>query len=159
VLLEDAPGLVGRDLVAQERLVLAHDLAHARLDAIEVVGGEGDAPRQLEVVVEAVFHRGADAEGGVGEQVEHRLGQHVGGRVADDVEAVVAVGGDDADRVAVVQLGGQVALLAVDDGHDRRFGQRPPDGRRQVTRRGARGQGAGGTVGQRDLDLWHEGRG
>ena len=43
------------------------------------------ARRELEVVVEAVLDRRADGEGGPREQVEHRLGQHVGRRVADRV--------------------------------------------------------------------------
>ena len=81
---------------------LVDDLAHAGVDAVEVLGRERGAVRQLEVVVEAVLDRRADAEGGVGEQVEHRLGQHVGRRVADRVEAPRAVGGDDGHAVAVV---------------------------------------------------------
>ena len=107
---EDLAGLVGRDLVAHERLALVDDLAHAGVDAVEVVGRERGAARQLEVVVEAVLDRRPDAEGGLGEQVEHRLGQHVGRRVADRVQAPLAVGGDDGDPVAVGQLGAEVAL-------------------------------------------------
>jgi hypothetical protein len=76
---EDLAGVVGRDLLTHERLVLVDDLPHAGVDALEVLGGERRPARQLEVVVEAVLHRRPDAEGGVREQVEDRLGQHVGG--------------------------------------------------------------------------------
>ncbi len=85
-----------------EGLRLGQQLAHAGLDPAQVVFVEGPTLGQLEVVVEAVLDGRADAEGGAGEQIEHRLGQDVGRRVADDVEAIVAVGGDDGDPVAVV---------------------------------------------------------
>ena len=156
---EDLAGLVGRDLVAHERLVLVDDLAHAGVDAVEVVGRERGAVRQLEVVVEAVLDRRADAERGAGEQVEHRLGQHVGRRVADRVQAPLAVGRDDGDAVAVGQLGAEVALLAVDLGDDRRLGQPRTDALGQAERGGARRHGPRGTVGQGDRDVGHGRRG
>jgi hypothetical protein len=156
---EDGPGVGGRDLVAQERLVLVDDLAHAGVDAIEVVGREGGPVRQVEVVVEAVLDRRADAERGVGEQVEHRLGQHVGGRVADRVQALLAVGGDDGHAVAVGQLGRQVALLAVDLGDHRRLGQPGADALRQAERSRAGRERTLRSVGQGDVDLGHGCRG
>ena len=66
-----------------EGLVLLDDLAHARLDAAEVVVGEVLAVRQLEVVVEAVGDRRSDRVLGAGEQVEDRLGHEVGGGVPE----------------------------------------------------------------------------
>jgi hypothetical protein len=42
---EDLAGVVGRDLVPHERLVLVDDLAHAGVDAVEVVGRERGAAR------------------------------------------------------------------------------------------------------------------
>ena len=90
------------DLVADEGLRLGDDLAHAGVDALEVVGDERAAVGQLEVVVEAVLDGRADGEGGAGEQVEHGLGQHVGRRVADREQAPRRlVLGDDGDLVAV----------------------------------------------------------
>ena len=85
------------DLVADERLVLGDDLAHAGLDPLEVVGAERAAVGQLEVVVEAVLDRRADGERGPREQVEHGLRQHVGRRVA---ERVAALGRDVAVTMA-----------------------------------------------------------
>jgi hypothetical protein len=40
---EDLAGVVGRDLLAEERLALVDDLAHAHVDALEVLGREGGA--------------------------------------------------------------------------------------------------------------------
>jgi hypothetical protein len=42
---EDPAGVVGRDLIAHERLLLVDDLAHAGVDAVEVVRREGGATR------------------------------------------------------------------------------------------------------------------
>ena len=55
----------------------------------------------LEVVVEAVFDRRPDAELRHREEVLDRLGHHVGGGVAQDVERLGAAVGDDLDGVAV----------------------------------------------------------
>jgi hypothetical protein len=57
---ERGDGVLAVELLAHEGLVGLHDLAHARLDALEVVVGEVLAARELEVVVEAVGDRGAD---------------------------------------------------------------------------------------------------
>src|SRR5690606_18805581 len=149
----------GGQLVAHERLPLGDDLPHAGLDALEVLGLERRAPGQLEVVVEAVLDRRADAEGGPREEVEHRLGEDVGGRVADRGGAAFAVGRDDGDAVAVVQLGGEVALLAVDLGDDGVAGQAGTDAAGQVERGRALLHRARGTVGQRHSDLGHGRRG
>src|SRR3546814_260426 len=104
---EDLPGLVGVDLALHEGLGLLQDRPHALLDAGQVVLVEGAPVGQLEVVVEAVLHGRADAERGPGEQLEHRLGQHMGRGVADDVETLVRVGRDDGDGVAVGELVGR----------------------------------------------------
>ena len=99
------------ELVAHERLRLGDDLAHPRLDALEVLLDERAAVRQLEVVVEAVLDGRADAERGAREQVEHGLGEHVGRGVADREAgpralSAVTIG----DLVAVVERPTQVAL-------------------------------------------------
>ncbi len=141
------------DLVAHERLALGDDLAHAGVEALEVVGREGLAPGQLEVVVEAVGDGRADGEGGAGELVEHGLGQHVGGRVAQREQPAIALLDDDGHVVAVGQDPVEVALDPVDAGDDRGLGQPRPDRRGQVGRGRAGGQAPIRTVGQRDGDL------
>src|SRR5438552_2983076 len=72
-----------------ERQVLLGDLAHLRLDLFEVVWGQ--RAREIEVVVEAVGDRWSEAELRPREQLEHRAGHHVRGRMAQRVELLVAV--------------------------------------------------------------------
>ena len=106
------PGLlVGHD-PAGEALALLDDLAHPRLDGLQVIGGERLG--HVEVVVEAVVDRRADAELGLREQLLHGLGHDVRGRVAQDVAAVVAGDVHRLHDVPVGQRPGQVAQLTVD---------------------------------------------
>ena len=65
------------------------DLLHALLERREVVGGE--RALDVEVVVEAVADRRADAELGLREQLLHRLREHVRGRVPQHRAAVLGV--------------------------------------------------------------------
>ena len=85
-------------LVAFEGLVGIDDEAHTHLDRLQVLVAEGGATWQLEVVVEAVLDRWADGVGGAGPQVQHGLGQHVGRRMPDRVEPVIAARRHDRDR-------------------------------------------------------------
>ena len=57
-LLEEADGLVARQLAARDFVGLLDDLGHLGLDAGQVLGGEGFG--QVEVVVVAVGERRAD---------------------------------------------------------------------------------------------------
>ena len=97
---------------AREALALLDDLAHPGLDLLEVLRHERGL--DVEVVVEAVTDRRSDAELGVREQVLHRLRQHVGGRVPQDVVAVGRVDGHALDGVPVGELVRQVAQGPVD---------------------------------------------
>ena len=108
--------LVVGDRSALEALVLLDDLAHPGLDLLEVLGHERGL--HVEVVVEAVLHRRPDAELCVGEQVLDRLGEHVRGRVPQDVAPVGAVDLHRLHLVAVTELVRQVAQVAVDPGRD-----------------------------------------
>ena len=85
-------------LVAFEGLVGIDDEAHTHLDRLQVLVAEGGATGQLEVVVEAVLDRWADGVGGAGPQVQHGLGQHVGRRMPDRVEPVIAARRHDRHR-------------------------------------------------------------
>ena len=98
-----------------------------------------DALGEVEVVVEAVLDRRADRDLHAGEQLERRGGQHVGGVVADEVERLGALGGDDLQR-ALDERRGEVADLALLHDGQRGAGEAGADGRRGV--------GAGGAVGQ-----------
>ena len=107
------------DLAAGEVLPGADDLGHLLLEGREVLGGEG--PLGVEVVVEAVLDRRADAEPGAGEQLLHGLGEHVRGRVPDDRAPVGAGRGDRLDLGVGVR--GPVQVLEVTGGDAR--GRRP----------------------------------
>jgi hypothetical protein len=157
---EHLTGAVLGELVAHERLGLGQDLPHPGLDAVEVLGYEGagaavGARRELEVVVEAVLHRRADGERGAGEQLQHRLGHHVGGGVADRVQPTLGRGRDDLDLVAVGQLPVEVALGAVHHPDDGVLGQSAADPRGQLDHGGAGGNRSLRVVGQRDRDVGH----
>ena len=94
-----------------EQLAVFDDGLHPLLQRLEVFGGEGG--RHVEVVVEAVGNRRADAELRIGEQFLDGLGEHVGGRVTDDAAALVAVGGHR-DHLGIGLRGpAQIAQLAL----------------------------------------------
>ena len=99
LLFEGVERLEPVELGAREGLLLGDDLVHALLDRLEVLGRE--RATDVEVVVEAVLDRRADAELGHREEVLDGLGHHVSRRVAQDVECFGALVGDDLDRVAV----------------------------------------------------------
>ena len=89
-------GIVERVVApAREPLPGLDDLPHRRLQRTEVVGRErgGD----VEVVVEAVGDRRADAQLGLGVQLLDGLREHVCRGVPDDAAAVLRVGGDGLD--------------------------------------------------------------
>ena len=117
-------GLVGQlltplvlgDVAAHEALPLLDDPLHALLDLAQHLGGDG--VDGAEVVVEAVGDEGADAEVDVREHLLDGLRHHVGGAVAQDVEAVLAGQGDGLDDGAGRDLALQVPGLAVDAHRD-----------------------------------------
>ena len=152
---EQRQPFVGGELVALEGLVLGDDLAHAGLDALEVVVGERLAVGQVEVVVEAVLDGRADGERGPRVEAEHGLGEQVGGGVAERRQAPLGVGGDDLDRGAVGQGSGEVALVAVDDRDEGVLGQALADVGGQIGPGGALGQRSARSVGQRHGDVGH----
>ncbi len=108
---EVGDGRIAVDHFARDLFVAVDDLAHARLDRRQVVQGEGLVAG--EVVEEAVLDIGADGHLGSGEQLLHRLGQQVGGVVADHLQGFGGVAGDDLDRPGALDRPVEVAQLAV----------------------------------------------
>ena len=155
--------LVGEDLetlgkivlLPHERLVLGDDVADLGLDARQVVVMESGTARQLEVVVEAVLDGRADREVGPGHSSEHRLGQHVRGRVAQDLPARRRAGGDDRDAGAIGELGREVDGAPVHGGRDGILGQPAADGLGELADRGPASQLLGGAVREPNLNLVH----
>jgi len=106
----------------------------------------------VEVVVEAVLDRRADGDLGAGEQLLHRLGQNVGGVVADGLQRLRIVAHDQFEVAGAAQRAVQVALFAVQSDQRRALGQRRRDGGGDVTARGVVGILARCAVGEFEVD-------
>ena len=123
--LEMGDGLAAIPHLAGDRLVAIDDLAHPRLDLAQVVQGKRFGAG--EVVIEPVLDVGADSHLRVGEQLLHRLRQHVRGVVADDLQGLGAIAGDDLQRAAAFQRPLQVDQVAVQLQQQGLLGQRRRD--------------------------------
>ena len=150
---EDLDRLGDRHVAALEGLVGGDVLAHRRFDPLEVLLGDARPVREVEVVVEALLDRRADRHLRAGVELHHRLGHHVRGVVADQVQRLGIAFGEDRDLGPVGQRRGEVAQLAVDADRQRGLGQARPDRRRGVGARGAVGQLERRPVGQLHRDL------
>ncbi|MDT4823292.1 hypothetical protein FQZ97_565130 [compost metagenome] len=91
--LEEFDGVVARPLLARDGFVLLGQFGHFLFDGGQVFGRERALVR--EVVVEAVIDHRADGYLGVRKQLLDGIGQQVGRRVADQVQAVGVLGGHD----------------------------------------------------------------
>ncbi len=111
--LEALERLLDAHVAALERLVRLHVLAHRGLDARQVLLGQLGPLGELEVVVEAVLDRRADADLHARVELQDRLGEHVRGVVADQLERLVGLRRDDLDRLAVGERRAQVLELPV----------------------------------------------
>ncbi len=145
---------VARQHAARHLLVLGGELGHLLLDGGHVFRRE----RALvgEVVEEAVLDDRADRHLRVGEQFLDGVGQQMGRGVADQLEAVGVLGGDDGQRlVGLDQVAGvdqARGARRADAAAERGLGQAGADGGGDV------GDGDGlrefplGTIGQLDSD-------
>ena len=96
-LAEDPLGLLAADLDALERALLGEDLAHLRLDLLQVLGREGAG--EAEVVLEllaVVLAAGVDLR--LRPEPLDGVGQHVLGAVADELAGLRALDGEEAER-------------------------------------------------------------
>ena len=103
---EELDRLRARHLLALERQVGFHDLAHDLLDLGEVLRREWR--RAVEVVVEAVLDGGADGDFHLGKQSLHGLGHDVRGGVTE---------GRERRRVAVELAGQPEMTIFLSGGH------------------------------------------
>ena len=116
LLAEELDRAVAIPNLALDRLVPRNDLVHPLLDLLEVLRREGLTPS--EVVVEAVFDRGADRHLRLGVELLDGFGHHVRSVVAQQLEAVGRRARDDLDARVAVDRPREVAELAVDaDGY------------------------------------------
>ena len=148
LVLEQSNGVAPLHRLAGEGGVAGDDLAHPRLDPLEVLRGEGLVP--VEVVVEAVLDRRADGDLGAGEKVLHRLGEHMRGVVPDQFKRFRVLAGDEADGGVAVEHGGEVGELAVHAHGDGGLGEAGADGGRHLRARDRTVEAAHGSVGQGD---------
>ena len=139
-----------RHFLAHERQLLLGDLPHFLLERLEILGRE--RLRDLEVVVEAIFDRGAESDPGVGPQAAHRRGQDVRAGVTQHVERARILLGDDDELAVLSQRSGEVQHLAVDGDGDAVAQQPLADGSDHFVRRGAERDRARRTVGKHERD-------
>ena len=152
LVLEHRETLVDGVLVADERLVLGHDLAHRRFDPDQVVVAEMGTAGQLEVVVEAVLDDRSDGVVGARPQPKDGLGQHVGCRVAQDGTAGIAVGGDHPDLGPIGNGGGKVHLDPVEVAATAALARRGTDGLGELIGRRPLVEFLGRTIGKSNGD-------
>ena len=125
MLAEQVQSLRPRHLLPDEGLIGRDDALHLLLDGVQVVGRE--RPSDVEVVVEAVGDGGSDGEGGALEEFEDRLGHYVGGRVTEDMAALLRLRGDYREPSPGMDRLLQVHQDAVDRDRDGRSGQARAD--------------------------------
>ncbi len=106
---------------ARDLLVAAHDLAHARLDLLEILGRERLGAG--EIVIEPGFGRRPEGDLGIGIQFLDRLRHDMGGIVAQNLEPFRHLPSDDRNGRVAVDDGREIAHPAVDPDGDRRFRQ------------------------------------
>ncbi len=123
---EERDRLVALPHLAGDRLVAFDDVAHALLDARQIIRRE----RRIagEVVVEARLGGGAKGDLSLGVQLLDRFGHHVRRVVAQDVDALRRARGDDRDVGVMVDLWSSRSRgAAVDLDRKRRLGEARAD--------------------------------
>ena len=96
---EERHRLVARHHAALDRDVGGGQFFHLLLDRGQVLGREGTL--EGEIVIEAVLDHRADRDLRRGEQRLHGLREQVRGGMADDLERIVRLVGDDGERCVV----------------------------------------------------------
>ena len=148
--LEVLHGLVARQHAAHHLLVLVGQLGHLLFDGSQIFGREGTLVR--EVVVETVFDHRADGDLRIGKQLLDGIGQQVSGRVADHLQTVGILGGDDGQRRILLDHKAGVHDLAVDLAGKCRLGQAGADRSSDFSDRNRARIFALGAIGERDVD-------
>ena len=139
---------MGKDALVGEAALL--DLPHFLLDLVEVFGSERGSA--IEIVVEAGIDGRADAELGLGIELEHGRGQQVRGGVSVNLECLGILVGQDLEGRIFLEGAGEVVKLAIDFGHDGGVGQSRTDGFGDIERGGALGDGLLTAVRQGDIN-------
>ena len=111
VILHQLFGLVARELKPLQCFPFLDDLLHFGFDLLQVFCHKGLL--HVDVIIEAVVHRGADGQFSLGIQVLHRLGQHMGAGVPECLFALGVLKGEDGHIGVAFDGEAQVPKLAV----------------------------------------------
>ncbi len=139
-------GLVAAPKLLGEGFVPRDDLAHLGFDGRKILGRERLVAG--EVVVKAVLDHRADGDLRAGEELLHRLGEHMRAIVADQLQRGGVVTRHDGDLRPVRHGVGQIGERAVHLHRDGLLGQRLGDRLRHRRTRRAVGKLASGAVGK-----------
>ena len=143
--------LFGVDALVGEMALL--NLPHPGFDLFEILGRERGGA--VEIVIEAVLDRRADAQLRLGIQLQHGRGEQVGGGVAIDFERFRVLGGENLQRGVLLEGPGQIVEAAIHFGHDGGVGETRADRFGDIDGTGSHGDGLFTAVGQSNLDVAH----
>ena len=160
--LEDLDDLRTRGDLLDDVVVLRDQLAHALFDGGHVVRGERTLG--VDVVVEAFGDDRADHHLDVRVQLLDRMADQMGGGVADDLHALLVLGGDDAQAGIVVDNVTGIDQHAIHGTGDGGLGQAGTDGLGDVHDTDGVFEFTAAAVGERDRDhesalVWWPARG
>ncbi|OIQ72910.1 hypothetical protein GALL_454590 [mine drainage metagenome] len=146
--LEAGDGLAPPENLMNDFHTLRHDPAHLRLDGREILGREWR--RDEEIVVEAILDGGADPHAGMGVQALDRLRQKMGRGMADQIQALRILAGDDFNLSAIHKRCFKIAKMSILPDSQGCVQQTGANTQSQVGSRGALGHGPEGVVGKAD---------
>ena len=98
--LEIGHRLIAWQHAARDRLILGRQLRHALFNGLQILRRE--RALDAEVVIKAVLDHRADRHLRLGEELLHRIGQQVGRRVADQLQAFCVLRRDDGQRRVLI---------------------------------------------------------
>jgi len=124
--LEVTHRVIARHDRAHHRLVEAREFGHLVFDRREILGRE--RPLVGEVVVEPVLDDRADCDLRIGKELLDRIGEQVRRGMAQDLEALRILVGDNRQLDVAIDNVGRIDQLAVDLGRERVPGQAGADG-------------------------------
>ncbi len=137
--------------LARDLLVAIDDLVHAQLDLGEVFRRERRCARK--VVIEASIGRRAESDLRLGIKLFHRLGHHMRGVVADNLERLGRVARQDRELGVLLDRPAEVFFRTIDLHRNRSLGEARTDGCRNLAPGGAAREMAHRAVGQGYRDL------
>ena len=135
------------------RFVLARQFGHAQLDRLQVLRCEGALVGK--VVEKAVVDHRADRDLGIGVKILDRIGQQVGGGVANHLQTFRIAIGDDRDCCISLDAIGGIDQNAIDLAGESRLGKPRADRGSNLGNGGSLCEFPDGTVGQRNFGKGH----